>query len=72
MRRKNAYNATALHALNTAEVELSLASWQFDGETLIIEPRRNIAHRSTVTASGCGRILRGARLPLALAKPANC
>ena len=53
MRRENALNTTALRALNTAEVELSLAPWQFDGETLIIESRTNIGHKYTVTASGC-------------------
>ncbi len=53
MRREQAHNASALRALNTAEVELSLAPWQFDGETLVIESRTNIGHKYTVTASGC-------------------
>ncbi len=53
MRREQAHNASALRALNTAEVELSLVPWQFDGETLVIESRTNIGHKYTVTASGC-------------------
>ena len=53
LRREYAYNASALRALNTAEIELSLAPWQFDGDTLIIESRTSIGHRYMVTASGC-------------------
>ncbi len=53
MRREYATNASALRALNTAEVELSLAPWAFDGETLVIESRTNIGHKYTVTAAGC-------------------
>ncbi|MDP9314572.1 MAG: hypothetical protein M3R24_27455 [Chloroflexota bacterium] len=53
MRREYAHNASALRALNTAEVELSLAPFQFDGETLVIESRTNIGHKYTVTAAGC-------------------
>ncbi len=53
MRRELAQNPSARSALNTAEVELSLAPWQFDGETLVIESRTNIGHRYTVTAAGC-------------------
>ncbi len=53
MRREYAQNASALRALNTAEVELSLAPWQFDGETLILESRTKIGHRYTITSAGC-------------------
>ncbi|MDP9314373.1 MAG: hypothetical protein M3R24_26415 [Chloroflexota bacterium] len=53
MRREYAHNASALRALNTAEVELSLAPWVFDGETLVLESRTNIGHKYTITAAGC-------------------
>ena len=53
MRRENARNASAIRALNTAEIELSFAPWQFDGDTLIIESRTNIGHKYTITANGC-------------------
>ncbi len=53
MRREYAHNASALRALNTAEVELGLGIWTFDGETLVLESRTNIGHKYTITAQGC-------------------
>ncbi len=53
MRRELAHNASALRALNTAEVELGLGIWSFDGETLVLESRTNIGHKYTITAQGC-------------------
>ncbi len=53
MRRELAHNPSALRALNTAEVELGLGIWTFDGETLVLESRTNIGHRYTITAQGC-------------------
>ncbi len=55
MRREYAHNASTLRALNTAEVELGLGIWTFDGETLVLESRTNIGHKYTITAQGCDR-----------------